>query len=144
MYVTFIYVFGEAGAGGIIFDPGGNLVTYYTWGIGHRTNNEAEWLALLLGLDPIRKNNISNLIVFGDSKQVIQKMRTSYNHGTAKFRRIHNRIFCLSINIQVSYFHILKGNNIEADKFSNQGLRNELGIVTINGYKKFQTYPLMS
>ena len=33
---------GEAGAGGIIFDPGGEKVTTYEWGLGRKTNNEAE------------------------------------------------------------------------------------------------------
>ena len=136
---------GEASAGGIIFDPGGNLVMPYAWGIGHRTNNEAEWLALLLGLDPIRQNNISNLIVFGDSKQVIQKMRTGYNRCAAKFRIIYDRIHHLSTNPHVSFFHILRGNNIEADKLANQGVRNEMVLVTIKGYKKkLQTCPLVS
>ena len=56
--------YGEVGAGGIIFDPGGNLVMSYAWGIWHRIDNKAEWLTLLLGMYLARKKNISNLIVW--------------------------------------------------------------------------------
>ena len=41
---------GVAGAGGILLDPGGQMVETFAWGLGVRTNNEAEWLALLQGL----------------------------------------------------------------------------------------------
>ena len=65
--------------GGIIYDPRGNIVSTYAWGIGHKSSNEAEWLVLLFGLDLLRKKNITNVAVLGDSKQVIQKMRSRYN-----------------------------------------------------------------
>ena len=51
-----------------MFDLGGNTITTYAWGIGWKTNNEAEWLALYLGVELVRKNNIKKIIVFGDSK----------------------------------------------------------------------------
>ena len=43
--------FGEEGVGGVILDPGGKIVKTFSWGLGHKTNNEAEWLALLQGLE---------------------------------------------------------------------------------------------
>ena len=41
---------GVAGAGGILLDPGGQIEQTFAWGLGTQTNNEAEWLALLQGL----------------------------------------------------------------------------------------------
>ena len=38
---------GVAGAGGILLDPGGQVEQRFAWGLGSRTNNEAEWMALL-------------------------------------------------------------------------------------------------
>ena len=46
----------------------------YAWGIGQKTNNKAEWLALYLGMELVKNENIRKIIVFGDSKQIIQKM----------------------------------------------------------------------
>ena len=38
---------GVAGVGGILLNPRGQIEQTFSWGLGHRTNNEAEWLALL-------------------------------------------------------------------------------------------------
>ena len=65
---------GEAGAGGIIFDPGGEKVTTYAWGLGRKTNNEAEWLSLLFGMEQVTQNKITKVTVMGDSIQVICKI----------------------------------------------------------------------
>ena len=37
---------GETGArvGGVILDPRGQKVKTFSWGLGHKTNNEAEWM----------------------------------------------------------------------------------------------------
>ena len=40
----------EEGAGRIIFDLGGNIVTSFAWGIGLKHNNEGEWISLYLVL----------------------------------------------------------------------------------------------
>ena len=60
-------ILGEAGAGGVILDPRGQTVKTFAWGLGHKTNNEGEWLALLQGLEMLDKRIISSLLVFGDS-----------------------------------------------------------------------------
>ena len=67
-------------------------------------------------------------------------MRTDYDRGAANCRRIYDRIFRLTSNLQVTYFHILRGNNTKADKFANQGVKNKLGIVTIKGQNNIYKY----
>ena len=54
--------------GGIIFDPGGNIITSFAWGIGRKSNNEVELLSLYLGLELVGQNNINKILVVGDSK----------------------------------------------------------------------------
>ena len=34
---------GEAGAGGVLFNPSGNIIIFFSWGLGKRKNNHAEW-----------------------------------------------------------------------------------------------------
>ena len=91
-----LYTSGEAGAGGIIFDPKGNMVKSFAWGLGTRTNNEAEWLALYHGLELIDGKTIPKLMVFGDSIQVIQKMRYGYYKGSSRCKIIYDRILLLN------------------------------------------------
>ena len=52
--MTMLQATGVAGAGGILVDPGGQVEQRFAWGLGSRTNNEAEWMALLQGLQLIR------------------------------------------------------------------------------------------
>ena len=54
----------EGGVRGIIFDPGGKIMKTLAWGLRIKTNNEAEWLALLHGLEMIDYGSIMKLIFF--------------------------------------------------------------------------------
>ena len=44
----------EAGAGGVIFDPEGKIVSSYAWVLGQKTNNKEEWLSLYYGMNLLR------------------------------------------------------------------------------------------
>ena len=93
---------GEVGIGGIIFDPRGNKVSSYSWGLGRKTNNEAEWLALYSGLEMAKQLKINKITILGDSKQVIHKMNNGYDKGEIKTRIIYEHIQQVSANVQVS------------------------------------------
>ena len=64
----------------------------YAWGLGRKTNNEEEWLALYYGINLLRELNITKMIVVGDSKQVIHKMINGNNKGMVKIKRIYEHI----------------------------------------------------
>ena len=57
------------GAGGVIFDPGGNIIYSYTWGLGKKMNNQVEWIG------------------FGDSWIVINKMRNTQERRDIDLKR---------------------------------------------------------
>ena len=67
-------------------------------------------------------------------------MRTYYKRGAANYRRIYDCIRRLNSNLQDTYFHILRGNNTIVDKLANQGVENNLGMVSIMGQPNFQKY----
>ena len=100
----------------------------YPWGLGRKTNNEVEWVALFFRLELAKQLNITKIIVLGDSKQVVYKMINGYNKGVVKIRRINERIQQVTANTQVSYIHILRGNNSEANKLANQGAKLKMGF----------------
>ena len=49
---------GMAGVGGVYFNSEGSNLKEYAWGIEKKTNNGAEWLALIKGLELARKEGI--------------------------------------------------------------------------------------
>lgn len=73
--------------------------------LGHGDNNEAEWLALLYALDVARGQELTNLLLIGDSALVIaqasgrQRCRSAhlrpyhvrFQDASAQFRRIQLR-----------------------------------------------------
>ena len=107
-------------------------MTTYAWGLGKKTNNEAEWLALFYGIYLVKPLGIRKITVIGDSKQVIQRMNSKSNKGMVKTNRIYKRIQQISGQIQASYFHILRSNNVEADKLENKGVKLGIGMSKVN------------
>ena len=86
---------GVAGAGGILLDPRGHVEQTFAWGLGYRTNNEAEWLYLLQGMKILANKDLSRIGIFGDSRHVIYKMLNGYTTGSIKCRRLHDKISSL-------------------------------------------------
>ena len=111
---------GVAGAGGILVDPGGQVEHRFAWGLGPRTNNEAEWMALLQGLHLIRDKKLQKVMVFGDSRHVIYKMINGYPSGNIKCRRLYKKAKLL-LSQSIEIYHILRQNNKEADIMANVG-----------------------
>jgi hypothetical protein len=56
---------GVAGMGGVIRDSGGNIIRLYAGSMGNSTNNAAEFGALELGLEILRRERMTNTIVEG-------------------------------------------------------------------------------
>ena len=123
---------GVAGAGGILLDPGGNIEQSFAWGLGNRTNNEAEWLALLQGLHLLQAKNYRKVLIFGDSKHVISKLINGYPSGAIKCRRLYNKVKPLMLHSYES-LHILRTNNTVADKMSNIGASLPQGVYKQDG-----------
>ena len=124
---------GKASAEGLIMNPRGQIINSFSWGLGSKTNNEAEWLALLQGLEMIDAKSITRLIILGDSRQVILKMKTGYPTGSIKCRRLHSRIHQLHLPDNIEYYHILRENNAKADIMANKGASLSQGSIILNG-----------
>ena len=114
------FIPGVAGAGGILLDPGGQIEQTFAWGIGHRTNNEAEWLALLQGMEILANIDLSRIAIFGDSRHVIYKMLNRYTIGSIECRRLYDKITPL-LSKHYELYHILHANNVAADALANEG-----------------------
>ena len=85
------YIPEKQSVGGILFDFVGNIVDSFSWGLGKKTNNEAEWLTFMLGFEITARKGISKIIIIGDSKKVIQKMKFGYKKGNIRYNRYIER-----------------------------------------------------
>ena len=128
-----------AGAGGILLDPRGQVEQRFAWGLGYRTNNEAEWLSLLQGLQLIRDKKLRKVLIFGNSRHVIYKLINGYTTGAIKCRRLYKKAKLL-MSQSFEVFHILRHNNKEADNMANVGAILPQGLYSLDGnlpYLKF-------
>ena len=123
---------GVAGVGGILLDPGGQIELTFAWGLGHRTNNQDEWLALLQGMEILANTDLSKIAIFGDSRHVIDKMLNGYTIGSIKCRRLHDKITPL-LSKHYEFYHILRANNVAADALGNEGASLPQGHFSHNG-----------
>ena len=121
-----------AGARGILLDPGGHIELNFAWGLGNRTKNEVEWLALLQGLQLLHSHKYRKVLIFGDSKHVISKLINGNPLGAVNCRRLYNKVKLLMHN---SYepLHILRLNNSAADIMANLGASLPQGHYRQNG-----------
>ena len=101
-------------------DPGGYVEQTFAWGLGNKTNNEAEWLALIQGLHLLRAKKLRKVLIFGDSRHVIYKLINGYPIGAVKCHRLFEKDKLL---MPKSYevFHILRHNNNVAGSMANVG-----------------------
>ena len=106
--------------GGILLDPGGYVEQTFAWGLGNRTNNEAEWMALIQGLHLLNTKKLHKVLIFRDSRHVIYNLINGYPVGAVKCRRLFEKAKLLMSN-SYEALHILQHNNKAADGMDNVG-----------------------
>lgn len=114
---------GHAAAGVVIEDTQGNLLARGKKYLGRLTNNQAEYRALLLGLESIAKYHPATVYVYMDSELIVNQM-----NGRYKVR--HNDLIPLYETARqlaaafpaISFAHVARAENHLADALANQAL----------------------
>ena len=120
-----------AGAG-ILLDPRGHVEQTFAWGLGTRTNNEVEWLALLQDLHLLVTKNLRKVMIFRDSRHVIFKLINGYPSRSVNCRRLYDKAKPL-VTKSYDTFHILHHNNSAVDALANMGASLPQGHYNQNG-----------
>ena len=99
---------GLAGGGGVLLSDENSILATYAWGLGTMSNNKAEALALWQA----QEINVDSLVVFGDSKLIIQALKTKRLLTNIYLISILKKIL-LSVSKfkEISFFHVLCGLN---------------------------------
>ena len=118
---------GEAGAGALLQEENENILWEACRYLGTRTNNEAEYEGLLLLLGEIRRRDLRNVRIYGDSKLVISQMK-----GEWKVRQPHLELLWreareLAKGRDLEFFWVPRERNSRADALSNRALDEPRG-----------------
>ncbi len=114
---------GKAGAGVILYDAAGQILSESKRFLGTCTNNEAEYRALILGLETALKLQQHNVKIYLDSELVVRQMEGLYkikNANLARFAMEAKKLltFFKSYSIQ----HVPRHKNAEADRLANEAI----------------------
>lgn len=114
---------GLAGSGAVIYNYADEI-----WGtsvfIGEKkTNNEAEYNGLIIGLLEAQNMGLRHLAVEGDSMLVIKQMRGEYKVKSKNLIELYDKAKTISDSFEtISFTHIYRANNKRADELSNLAL----------------------
>lgn len=112
----------NAGIGGLL-KSGQDIVFSFAENIGDSTNNEAEYLALIRGIELCIENKILDVKFFCDSELIVRQVNGDYKVKNERMIKLHARTLdlCSMLN-NWSVSHVLRDKNTEADLLSKEGL----------------------
>lgn len=119
---------GKAGAGIYGLNHEGAIIVQEGLFLGEKTNNQAEYLALVLAIYYI-KNHLESLpernvkITFvSDSELLIRQMSGIYKVKNPILKQMKTIIDTLLLSMKYSFKHVLREYNVQADALANLGV----------------------
>ncbi|SDH70044.1 ribonuclease HI family protein [Propionivibrio dicarboxylicus] len=113
---------GIRGIGGVLRGPAGELIEI-SEEIGHGTNNEAEYTALMAVLDAAIQAGVEDLIVYGDSQLVINQVNGAWLIKAKELVPLCKTAISLKAQIpNIKLCWVPRTENVEADALSKKAL----------------------
>ncbi|MFZ2500743.1 MAG: ribonuclease HI family protein [Minisyncoccia bacterium] len=120
---------GPAGAGAMIRDHLGNSVGSVSQFIGTRTNNFAEYEAVILAFETLAKlvgtgkMSATDVVVKMDSELVVKQMRGEYKVKHPVLKEQYARLTRLVVAFgTVTFAHVPRAENSDADALANEAM----------------------
>jgi ribonuclease HI len=112
---------GDAGAGCLLID-GGEVIWEKAVYLGKKTNNEAEYNALINLMKEIKRRGIKKARIYGDSKLVISQISRKWKINLPHLRELAREAWSLAESIDIVYEWVPREKNKRADELSNEGI----------------------
>ncbi len=118
---------GRAGAGIWITNGEGEKISEVSRYLGHKTNNEAEYWALLLGLREAKRLRGDRIKIFTDSQLVERQIKGVYRVKNLNLRTLHGRVIQnLKAFSSCEIESVPREENEEADRLANQAIQRRI------------------
>lgn len=120
---------GPAASGAVIKDKDGETVVHVSRYLGKTTNNQAEYTAIIIGLERARTLGATEVEMFMDSELAVRQLNGQYkvkNPDIAKrFVEVHNLMQDFK---KVTFRHLPREKNKEADALVNKSIDEHMGM----------------
>jgi ribonuclease HI len=114
---------GPAGIGVAIFDDKDQIIVTYKKYIGTATNNQAEYQALILGLEKAKALKAEEIECCLDSELVVKQMRREYKVKNQDLATLFVKAWNLLPNFSKTKFtHVRREKNTVADGLVNEAI----------------------
>jgi len=111
---------GPAGAGVVICDAKGKVLEKHKKSLGVMTNNQAEYSALILGLEKAKKLKPKKIRCYLDSELLVEQLNQNYKVKNAGLKPLFEEARAKVLEFpSVTFFHIPREKNEEADRLAN-------------------------
>ena len=112
---------GPAGIG-VVIDISGEK-KYYKEFIGHATNNQAEYKAVILALEKAKDLGVSTIDFFMDSELICNQLKRIYKVKDQELGILFVKAWNLMQEFKkVTFRHVMRGDNKEADRLVNEAI----------------------
>jgi len=116
---------GPAGIGVVIKDENDKVIKEYDKYIGHATNNVAEYMAIIKGLELARDIKAEEIHCYLDSELVVKQIKQEYKVKDPNLQKLFVKVWNLKLGFKnISFTHIRRESNIMADALVNKALDN--------------------
>ena len=111
-----------AGIGGAVFVEGKEIYCF-SEPLLNKTNNEAEYTALLKGVHTILELKLVNINIYSDSELIVNQVKGNYKIKNDRMIALHGQVMDALNGVKTwSIHHILREKNKRADGLSKQGM----------------------
>jgi len=114
---------GPAAIGAILVSSDGNCIEIISKTIGKKTNNQAEYEAIIAALELAKNLKADELDCYLDSELVVKQINHQYKVKNKElaplFLKVHN--LCLQFK-KIKFHHVPREKNKAADKLVNEAL----------------------
>ncbi len=123
---------GISGYGVVVYDDQNNILYQEAKFLGIKTNNEAEYSAIIAALEWIKSHQksyqISQLNFFADSQLMIRQLQGLYKVKAPTLLPLFSRVqqLLIQINLPTKYTDIRREFNKLADELANQAMDSRL------------------
>jgi len=109
---------GQMTIGGWIADPNRKIILKFSENIGHGTNNEAEYNALIRLIIEAKKLGIKNISIRGDSALVVNQVNGKWKVKVPRIQELKSQALYEMKGMTITLSHVLREYNTIADSLT--------------------------
>lgn len=114
---------GPAAIGAVIKDEQGNIITTISRSIGHATNNQAEYRAMIAALEKAIELGAEQAEILSDSELIVRQISGRYRVKNAALKPLFEKIKQLQIQLKKFTISHIPGEGNEAHGLANKALK---------------------